>query len=230
MGLLPDLLPGYHSVADGGLEPGLNYNQILAANDLDVVWIVGANPLARQSLSSGNAFVVVQELFLTETAQRADVLLPAASAYEKSGTVTNVTGEVQRLFRGPKTMGTKPDLEIFTLLAREMREDLGLTTPIGVFQQIREAVRGYDVPFTMIETGAAALTAPLNGQITFRPEPDLIRPAANTLFTSGTLGRYSKMLNAVIESPGSLYHDPAKRAVVRPGSVQVETTGEDLPA
>ena len=44
-----------------------------------------------------NAFVVVQDLFMTETAKRADIVLPAASAYEKSGTVTNVCGEVQKL-------------------------------------------------------------------------------------------------------------------------------------
>jgi NADH dehydrogenase/NADH:ubiquinone oxidoreductase subunit G len=59
-------------------------------------------------------------MFLTETAQRADVVLPAASAYEKNGTVTNVCGEVQRLKRAINTMGAKPDLEIMGLIAREM--------------------------------------------------------------------------------------------------------------
>ncbi len=118
MGLLPDLLPGYHPVTNGALEPGLNYDQILAAPDLDALWIVGANPLSRHPLAATNAFVVVQDLFLTESANRADVVLPAASAYEKNGTVTNVCGDVQKLTRGPKTMGTKPDLEILSLLAK----------------------------------------------------------------------------------------------------------------
>ncbi len=57
MGLLPDLLPGYRSLAESGLEPGLNYNQILAAIDLDALWIVGANPFSRQPLAAANAFV-----------------------------------------------------------------------------------------------------------------------------------------------------------------------------
>ena len=57
-------------------------------------------------------------MFLTETAQRADVVLPAASAYEKNGTVTNVCGEVQRLKRAIATMGAKPDLEIIGLIAQ----------------------------------------------------------------------------------------------------------------
>ena len=58
---------------------------MLAAPDLDVLWVVGANPLKDASLAAASAFVVVQDLFLTETARRADIVLPAASAYEKSG-------------------------------------------------------------------------------------------------------------------------------------------------
>jgi NADH-quinone oxidoreductase subunit G len=222
MGLLPDLLPGYRSVAEAGLEPGLNYDEILAAADLNALWVVGANPLVRQPLAAANPFIVVQDLFLTETARRADVVFPAASAYEKNGTVTNVCGDVQKLSRGPKTMGTKSDLEIIVLLAREMGEELGSRSPEAVFHELRKSVRGYDVPFAVIETGGAAHTAPLNGDVVFESRPELIRSAGNTLFTSGTLGRFSKMLNSVIEGPGGLYRDPHKQPVVREGSVQVE--------
>ncbi len=223
MGILPDLLPGYRSVREQGLEPGLNYDQMLAAPDLAALWVVGANPLSRQRLAASDGFVVVQDLFLTETAQRADVVLPAASAYEKNGTVTNVCGDVQKLSRGAKTMGVKSDLEIVALLAKEMREDLGATGVDSVFHEIRNSIRGYDVPLSTIETGGAAHIALVNGGIDFKSQPELIRPAANTLFTSGTLGRFSKMLNAVIESPGQLYHDPHKEPFVEEGSVQVET-------
>ncbi len=86
------------------------------------------------------------------------MVLPAASAYEKNGTVTNVCGEVQKLSRGPKTMGAKSDLEIIGLLAKEMREDLGPAKPEAVFQEIRRSVPGYDVPLPVIETGGAAPT------------------------------------------------------------------------
>jgi len=226
MGLLPDLMPGYRSVRDAGLDPGLNLDQMLAATDLDALWVIGANPLSRQALASTNAFVVVQDLFLTETANRADVVLPAASAYEKNGTVTNVCGEVQKLSRGPKTMGVKTDLEIFALLARELREDIGPSKPEAVFEEIRKAVHGYGVSRAVVETGGAALTAPLNGNVEYRDQPEQIRSARNTLFTSGTLGRYSHMLNAVIESPGELYNDPIKKIGVREGSVQTEETGQ----
>jgi NADH-quinone oxidoreductase subunit G len=222
MGLMPDLLPGYQSVRNAALEPGLNYNEILGAPDLDALWVVGANPLSRYELASQQAFVVVQDLFLTETAKRADVVLPASSAYEKSGTVTNVCGEVQKLRRASKTMGTKPDLEIIALLAREMGVDLGSAKPEEIFAEIRDFVPGYRVPLAVIESGGAAQTNPVNGPIVFRAQPELIRSAQNTLFTSGTMGRYSQMLNSLLEAPGALYRDPHYQPQVRAGSVQVE--------
>ncbi len=223
MGVLPDLLPGYQSVRDIGLEPGLNYDQILSATDLDALWVVGANPAARESIVSAEAFVVVQDLFLTETAQLADVLLPAASGYEKNGTVTNVCGDVQKLSRGAKTMGTKSDLEIIALLAKEMRHDLGPAKPEAVFQEIRRSVPGYDIPLAVIETGGAVPTGPFQPHEQLNSHPEVVRSARNTLFTSGTLGRFSAMLNSVIEAPGELYSDPHKKPVVHQGSVQLET-------
>ncbi len=201
MGLLPDLGPGYRSVE----KPGLSHDQMLAAADLDLLWVVNANPLEKTTLASAGAFVVVQDMFLTETAKRADVVFPSASAYEKAGTVTNVCGEVQKLKAALKIMGTKPDLEIMGLLAKEMGVNLGIWTPDKVFDEIRKTVRGYNVPLPVITTGGAAQTAPVNGRVTFQPRPDLVQSAGDPLFTSGTLGRYSKMLNSVLESPGALY-------------------------
>lgn len=197
MGLLPDLGPGYHAPAAG---TGLNLNQMLEATDLDLLWVVGANPLKNAPLRSENAFVVVQDMFLTETAQRADVVLPAASAYEKEGTVTNVTGEVQRLKRALRTMGTKTDLEIFGLIAEEMGvKNMPAAKPDAVFEEIRRAVSGYNVPLPVILTGGAAQAMPLNGNVPASSVPELIRSSRDTLFTSGSLGRYSQNLNSVRE-------------------------------
>jgi NADH-quinone oxidoreductase subunit G len=208
MGILPDLLPGYRNAQDSGLPPGLTYDEILAAPDLDVLWVVGANPLSRHSLAARNAFIVVQDLFLTETAQIADVVLPAASAYEKDGTVTNVCGEVQRLKRGAKIMGPKPDLEIIGLIAKEIKQNIGMWKAETVFQEIRNTVHGYDVPLIIIESGGAAVTMPVNGSVQSAVKPDLVWSTHNNLFHSGTLTRYCEMLNSVVESPGSLYGQP----------------------
>ena len=198
MGLLPDLLPGYHPAP----ARGLTVDEMLAAPDLDALWVVGANPLEHAELAAKGAFLVVQEMFLTETARVADVILPASSGYEKSGTVTNVCGEVQRLKKGLQAMGTKPDLEIIGLIAKEM----GLAPMMGpwladtVFEEIRKTVHGYNLPSPLI---AAAQANPVNGRIAIPERADPIRSSHDNLFTSGTLGRYSKVLHNVMEGRGN---------------------------
>jgi len=192
MDLLPDLT-------------GLALPEMVASEDLDVLWVVGADPLRGRGPGPKGRFLVVHDLFLTETAQAADVVFPAASAYEKNGTVTNVCGEVQRLRKAVGAMGAKPDLEIIGLLAREMgvAAQLGPWIPDTVFAEIRKNVRGYDVPMPVLEMGGAAQTAALNGRVALDGRPELIRSAHENLFTSGTLGRYSKVLNSVVESHGN---------------------------
>jgi NADH-quinone oxidoreductase subunit G len=190
------LLPGYKPVP----EAGMHIEEMLAAN-LDALWVVGANPY-KGGAARKAGFLVVQDMFLTETAALADVVLPAASAYEKNGTVTNVTGEVQRLKRAINTMGAKPDLEIMGFIAREMgaAAALGPWLPDTVFQEIRKTVRGYEVPLPVLATGGAAQTMPVNGRIPVESRPGLVHSDHNGLFASGTLGRYSRVLHKVLES------------------------------
>ena len=125
-------------------------------------------------------------------------------------------------------MGTKSDLEIISLLARELRaEDMGALKPEKVFDEIRGSVHGYNIPVGVVETGGAAPTMPLNGHVLFQAHPELIRSARNTLYTSGTLGRFSQMLNSVIESPGALFTAPSIEPIIKQGSVQIETLSHD---
>jgi NADH-quinone oxidoreductase subunit G len=196
MGLTPELLPGYEPSG----QPGMHVDEMIGA-DLSALWVVGANPL-KGGVKRKADFLVVQDMFLTETAQQADVVLPAASAYEKNGTVTNTSGQVQRLTRAINTMGAKPDLEIMGFIAREM----GVAAALGpwvadtVFAEIRKTVRGYEVPIPVIAAGGAAQTMPVNGRIPVELRPDLVQSEHNGLFASGTLGRYSKVLNSVVEN------------------------------
>ena len=81
------------------------------AGKLKAFYVVGANPVARFGIDPfvfSQSFVVVQDMFLTETAAIADVVLPAANAYEKSGTFTNTCGDVQMVKKAGKSRGTKP--------------------------------------------------------------------------------------------------------------------------
>ncbi len=200
MGVLPHLGPGYKPVD----APGLDLAGMLSATDLDVLWVVGANPLKNAKLASRDAFVVVQEMFLTETAKEADIIFPAASAYEKTGTVTNVCGEVQKLKHAAKVMGAKSDLEIMGLLSKELGINLGIWSSDKVFDEIRKTVAGYNVPLPIVATGGAAQAAVVNGRVSAQGAEG-VRSAGDTLFTSGTLGRYSKLLGSLLEAPGGLY-------------------------
>jgi NADH-quinone oxidoreductase subunit G len=197
MGMVAELLPGYHPSG----QPGMTALEMVKDAELDALWVVGANPLQFVQLASAKAFKVVQDMFLTETAQQADVVLPSASAYEKAGTVTNVTGEIQRLTKAVSVMGAKPDLEIMGLIGREMgvSAQMGPWIPEKVFAEIRAQVRAYNVPLPLIDTGGAAQTTPVNGRIPVEVRSELIESQHESLFTSGTLGRYSGILNSVLE-------------------------------
>jgi predicted molibdopterin-dependent oxidoreductase YjgC len=228
MGLYPHLLPGYRSVEDSEArasfeqrwgapipaQPGWSLQEMLAAvqqQRLESLYVVGANPWKERNPEElrGKAFLVAQDLFLHETAQAADVILPAASAYEKSGTVTNTCGELQRLRKAMEVLGTRTDLNILVELSKALGTSLQPGRTDDVLQEIRMLVPGYAVSLPNLLAGGAELVSPSNG---FRAFPGdgggAIHSAADTLFTSGTLGRYSRILNLVPERATRKQPDP----------------------
>jgi NADH-quinone oxidoreductase subunit G len=219
MGLLPHLLPGYRSVEDAAAraiwekawqcvlpaERGWSREEMLAAvreERLASLYVVGANPLKGQNPSAyrGKSFLVVQDLFLHETAQAADVFLPTASAYEKSGTVTNTCGELQRLRKAMDVPGTRSDLDILLRLAGAMGATLGPARPEEVLEEIRRMVPGYQVALVnLLAGGAEPVLHPTGAAAAAVGGSGKVESARDTLFTSGTLGRYSRILNLVPE-------------------------------
>jgi NADH-quinone oxidoreductase subunit G len=146
MGLYPALLPGYVAVGEPGafseyeglpLSPGQSLDEMIAAagkGEMGALLVVGANPVAQHSVSPAalkKTFVIVQDIFLTETAALADVVLPATSLYEKSGTVTNTFGDVQLVKKAADHAGVKPDFEILVRLAGAMGVDVKTLVPFG---------------------------------------------------------------------------------------------------
>ena len=102
--------------------------------ELGALLVVGANPVAELAVEPSalkNTFVIVQDIFLTETAALADVVLPAASLYEKTGTVTNTFGDVQLTKKAADRAGVKPDFEILVRLAGGMGVDVKALVPFG---------------------------------------------------------------------------------------------------
>jgi NADH-quinone oxidoreductase subunit G len=82
---------------------------------------------------------------------------------------------------------------------------MGIWSADKVFEEIRRTVRGYNVALPVIATGGASPTTPVTGHVPADPRPDLIQDSGDTMFTSGSLSRYSKVLNSVMEAPGALY-------------------------
>jgi NADH-quinone oxidoreductase subunit G len=229
MGLLPDRLPGYAYVDDpkaretfeklwGGAissKPGLTAPQMVDAaqsGKLKALYVMGANPLAHfGTLGYGRGkleLLIVQEMFLTETAKVADIVFPAASAYEKDGTVTNTSGEIQLLRKGAEVMGPRSDFDLLRILSHQL-EKLGLgkafhfKTPGAVFEEIRKAVPAYNVQIAGLLTGgaeAARVQLAKNGHAPDDVPAGLIRSANDTLFSSGTLGRFCTMMDSLPEA------------------------------
>ena len=167
MGALPGVYPGYQRVDDPGVrdkfekvwgrdlspKSGLTVTgMIQAAYDLKLklLYIMGENPMlsepdlnhAREALARVE-FLVVQDIFLTETACLADVVLPAATFAEKSGSFTNTERRVQRVRKAVDPPGSaRPDWEIIQELSNrlgypgryassdEILEEINALTPI----------------------------------------------------------------------------------------------------
>jgi len=145
MGALPNVYPGYQKVMlpevkekfekAWGVElsdaVGLTHTEIVDAvveDKVKALYLLGENPVLSEANASHTEkafekaeFVVCQDIFLTESAQLADVVFPAASFAEKDGTFTNTERKVQRVRKAIKTVGdSKPDWWIVCEIARRM--------------------------------------------------------------------------------------------------------------
>ena len=257
MGLYPDLLPGYEPLTDAGrfqqewgdlpTEKGLSLPAMVEAaksGKLKALYVVGSNPIGRLSVDPfvfSKTFVVVQDMFLTETANLADVVLPAANAYEKSGTYTNTCGDLQLVKKAGEVSNTKPDFEMIVRIADAMgfdvrglvpfgggtHSDMGQTRgvqsgeadrhavwleahnlepkmtpfdPMAILDEIQRVVPGYDISRANLLAGNDQHLEIAESGASLIQNPELIVPANDDLFSSGTLGRYSKTLNSVYEN------------------------------
>jgi len=164
-GLIPIVYPDYQFVDDpkaqakfeklwgASLDPqrGLTVVEIMQAvlaGEIRGMYIMGENPAmsdpdahhAREALAALD-WLVVQEIFLTETCYHADVILPATAWPEKSGTVTNTDRMVQRGRQALQPPGdAKPDLWIIQELARRLGLDWNYRGPEDVFNEMRLAM------------------------------------------------------------------------------------------
>jgi len=163
MGALPNKLPGFHDVADPeqrdrfesvwgaevNPEPGLHLTLMFEAmerGELTAAYVVGENPAESEAdveharaLLAGLDTLVVQDIFLTRTAELADVVLPASVAWaESEGTVTSSERRVQRVRAAVPPPGqARHDIEIFVDLAARLGVDVGEPDPEALWDELR---------------------------------------------------------------------------------------------
>jgi formate dehydrogenase major subunit len=163
MGALPDRLPGFQHVENDELRAkfdahwgvsvpptrGWHLSQMFEAmehGDLSALYVVGENPMQSEAdhlrtrqLLEGLEAIVVQDIFLTRTAEIADVVFPASAMWaESEGTVTNSERRVQRVRRALQPPGeARDDVDIVVDLARAMGTDLGHPTAEDVWNEVR---------------------------------------------------------------------------------------------
>lgn len=161
MGTMPNIFPGYQPVTESDVrakfekaygvtipaKPGLDNIEMLEAIDkgeLRAMYIVGedmawvdADSNHTQNMLSKLDFLVVQEIFLSTTAQFADVILPGAPSLEKEGTFTNTERRVQRLYQALELTGnSKPDWWILQQVANRMGFNWNYMHPSEIFTEM----------------------------------------------------------------------------------------------
>jgi formate dehydrogenase alpha subunit len=169
MGALPNVYTGYQRVDNPDIQkkfeiawrsdlnptPGLTLTEMLdAAYDgkIKAIYVMGENPILSDADANHTEkalkkleFLVVQDLFLTETARLADVVLPAVSFAEKNGTFTNTERRIQRVRKAIEPVGnSKPDWWIICQLARKMSDkDFDFENPSEIMEEIARLTPSY---------------------------------------------------------------------------------------
>ena len=168
MGALPNVYPGYQKVADEKAQAkfekawdrklsnkvGLTVMEMMEnafEGKLKALYVMGENPYLSDpdqthviKALENLEFLVVQDIFLTETAEFADVVLPAAVYAEKDGHFTNTERRVQRLNQALKPLGeAKPDWEIIQMIANAMGSDWNYKSSRDITDEICELTPQY---------------------------------------------------------------------------------------
>jgi len=165
MGVLPNMLPGYVALNDekgrkayekawGHSLPtnaGKSYHEMLedAGESIKALYVMGANPASERPTWAANLdkldLLIVQDLFITDTAKFADVVLPAVSWAEQDGTFTNVERRVQRAVKAVRDPESKaaPDWMILDHLAARLGAHFPYADEKAITQEIGKVVPCY---------------------------------------------------------------------------------------
>ncbi len=239
---------------DLGILPGkggMGAQQMLLAaaeGNLSALYVVAEDPLSSypdrgrvEAALKKASFVVVQDIFLSPTAQEADVVLPAASFAEKDGTFTNAERRIQRVRPGIKSPGEAlSDFAIFQKLAAKLGSPLTYTGPEAVFAVIGREVPAYaGIDFAKLGPQGAVwggeLLAPEAKKVVAvkggkKIDAPLQMVTGSALYHSGTLSTRAKGPLAVIPEPYlELGREDAKAMGIAEGdAVKLKAKGVEI--
>ncbi len=260
MGALPNVFPGYQAISNEAnvkrfekawnrkldRKMGLRIPEMLDMafyGKLRAMYIMGEDPVltdpdsnhVRMALKNLD-FLVVQDLFMTESASYADVFLPAACYAEKDGTFTNTERRVQRVRKAVNPPGLcRPDWEIISDLSRRMGYDMNYDHPEEIFEEVRNMTPIYaGITYSRIEETGLQWPCPDTGHpgtrflhqgqfprgkglmqgIEYQPPAELTDSEYPILLTTG---RKLNHFNIMTRHSASLWMlDPMERAEINP--------------
>lgn len=179
MGALPNVYTAYQKVDNPDIQkkfetawncslhtkPGLTLTEMLNASydgQIKAIYLMGENPIISdpdathvEEALNNLEFLIVQDMFLTETAQLADVVLPATSFAEKDGTFVNTERRVQRVRKAIEPIGnSKPDWVILCQIASRMgAKDFDFDSPSQIMDEIANLTPSYGgINYQRLET------------------------------------------------------------------------------
>ncbi|KPK97982.1 MAG: hypothetical protein AMJ90_10110 [candidate division Zixibacteria bacterium SM23_73_2] len=235
MGVLPDRLPGLLPLTDSEArkkfealwkrelpeKPGLDFRGMLEAvnkGDIKGMYVIGSDPV--REFPDGNYilsslkkldFLVVQDIFLTETAKLADVVLPGCSFAEKDGTFTNCERRVQKLKKGFEPIGdSKEDWRIICELASYLGTEFDYHSAKDITSEIAEAISYYSgCNFDQIDAKGNKLDLSFEKEesefkridyqeLTENKEFPFVLFTGNTCHHFGSLTQKGKNLNSIV--------------------------------
>ena len=222
MGALPNVFSGYQSVSNPesvakfekawGVKlndmPGLTTPEIfdaIVAGEVKAMYVMGEDPVLTDADANhvrramgGLEFLVVQDIFLTETAKYADVVLPAACYAEKDGTFTNTERRVQRVRKAVEPPGeARADWEIICDLSGRMGYEMRYHSPEKVFDEVRSLTPSY-AGMTYERVDACGLQWPC---------PDLDHPGTVFLHADSFPRGKGRMIGIEYEAPAELTNE-----------------------
>ncbi len=205
MGILPEYQPGYRKAE----KPGMNAVEMIngiKSGKIAALYIMGddpagSDPKLKEALEKLE-FLVVQDIFMSETAKLAHVVLPAASSAEKSGTFTNLERRLQQVNQAEAPVGeSRPDWEIVQQVANRMGAAMQYASPRDILNEIRSTVPLYaDLAANACWPAAKSPLAGTDADLSLKSDSIMkqeVITAERLLFSSGVTTTRSKELGTI---------------------------------